>query len=364
MKLRIPWPWNQHNTSEESAPAHTLWVELTTRITTQPLHYRSGDEETAAASVASLFATVRALMSKHPKAHEFHRVALALLNDTLRPYTARWHGWMTQDGNKVDRDGKPILRFRDEWVRRKFREELQQLQRRVTGFQVTLQAMSVGKTPDPRWLEMDRRPWDTAFLGHPLPFRLREQVTLHQAGPAGRLASIETRIADLERAAIGQRRKFLRPRLPDGDVKDVAGLALSGGGIRSATFCLGIVQALHRHKLFVQFDYLSTVSGGGYLGAFLSCYLGAEPAELEAVEEAIAKDRGKSFAASSTSRASGPAQDPGGKPKRDWKKLSKLPQAATPNRRRYAICETTAATCSAAVVGVCLKLRVYLSLAF
>ena len=54
------------------------------------------------------------------------------------------------------------------------------------------------------------------------------------------------------------------------------GLALSGGGIRSATFSLGVLQGLARAKdeairpLLSRFDYLSTVSGGGYSGAFLS----------------------------------------------------------------------------------------------
>ncbi|MCC6989459.1 MAG: patatin-like phospholipase family protein, partial [Acidobacteria bacterium] len=47
------------------------------------------------------------------------------------------------------------------------------------------------------------------------------------------------------------------------------GLAISGGGIRSATFALGLVQALQRHGLFASLDYVSTVSGGGYLGAWL-----------------------------------------------------------------------------------------------
>lgn len=62
------------------------------------------------------------------------------------------------------------------------------------------------------------------------------------------------------------------------------GLALSGGGIRSATFSLGLLQAMARadapdsrakiatnssgRKLLPHFDYLSTVSGGGYIGAF------------------------------------------------------------------------------------------------
>src|SRR4026209_1267495 len=43
-----------------------------------------------------------------------------------------------------------------------------------------------------------------------------------------------------------------------------SGLAFSGGGIRSATFNLGILRGLHRLKLLAHFDYLSTVSGGGY----------------------------------------------------------------------------------------------------
>jgi hypothetical protein len=47
------------------------------------------------------------------------------------------------------------------------------------------------------------------------------------------------------------------------------GLALSGGGIRSATFSLGLVQALARSGVLPKVDYLSTVSGGGYIGAFL-----------------------------------------------------------------------------------------------
>ena len=53
----------------------------------------------------------------------------------------------------------------------------------------------------------------------------------------------------------------------------LTGLALSGGGIRSSTINLGIVQVLHRVGLFKCLDYLSTVSGGGYVGSSLSaCY--------------------------------------------------------------------------------------------
>jgi predicted acylesterase/phospholipase RssA len=57
------------------------------------------------------------------------------------------------------------------------------------------------------------------------------------------------------------------------DTHRLAGLAFSGGGIRSATFCLGVAQALARRGLLSRFDYLSTVSGGGYLGSSLSWLL-------------------------------------------------------------------------------------------
>ncbi len=51
-----------------------------------------------------------------------------------------------------------------------------------------------------------------------------------------------------------------------------AALCISGGGIRSATFALGAAQGLAGHGLLERFDYLSTVSGGGYLGGLLSAW--------------------------------------------------------------------------------------------
>ena len=54
---------------------------------------------------------------------------------------------------------------------------------------------------------------------------------------------------------------------------ELTALCFSGGGIRSATFGLGIVQALAKQGLLSKFDYLSTVSGGGYLGTWLSAWV-------------------------------------------------------------------------------------------
>jgi len=60
---------------------------------------------------------------------------------------------------------------------------------------------------------------------------------------------------------------------PHPPVLEVTALALSGGGIRSASFSLGVVQALNAYGCLPRIDYLSTVSGGGYLGSALSASL-------------------------------------------------------------------------------------------
>jgi hypothetical protein len=81
-----------------------------------------------------------------------------------------------------------------------------------------------------------------------------------------------------------------RRSVPAQQATSAWGLCLSGGGIRSATFCLGVLEALSRapappgaaplalpgspaaseDSLLGQFDYLSTVSGGGYIGTFFA----------------------------------------------------------------------------------------------
>ncbi len=65
----------------------------------------------------------------------------------------------------------------------------------------------------------------------------------------------------------------------DAGATDLAALCLSGGGIRSATFALGVLQGLARFGLLGQFHYLSTVSGGGYIGSWLSAWRSIEADE-------------------------------------------------------------------------------------
>jgi predicted acylesterase/phospholipase RssA len=64
-----------------------------------------------------------------------------------------------------------------------------------------------------------------------------------------------------------------QPILTPREGSNVVGLALSGGGIRSAAFCLGVLQALDPVDVLRRVDYLSTVSGGGYIGCSLTAAL-------------------------------------------------------------------------------------------
>ena len=72
-------------------------------------------------------------------------------------------------------------------------------------------------------------------------------------------------------------------------------LCLSGGGIRSAAYGLGILQGLARLKLLQQFDYLSTVSGGGYAGAWLSAWIKNRECQRRAAQQDPAAGRDEVF---------------------------------------------------------------------
>ena len=95
-----------------------------------------------------------------------------------------------------------------------------------------------------------------------------------------RTRRVDPRLLNFSGVLAGERRYLARRRVLGGVAAAAAaenarpiGLALSGGGIRSATFNLGVLQALARRDILRRFDYLSTVSGGGYIGACLSSLL-------------------------------------------------------------------------------------------
>ncbi|HEX6184187.1 MAG TPA: patatin-like phospholipase family protein [Pyrinomonadaceae bacterium] len=89
--------------------------------------------------------------------------------------------------------------------------------------------------------------------------------------------------ADIERIYI-VRLAAMFHRLHDADL---SALCLSGGGIRSGTFALGLLQGLARHDLLKKFDYLSTVSGGGYVGSWLTAWLHRHPEGLVGVSREL-----------------------------------------------------------------------------
>jgi len=102
----------------DRAAAWDLYVELLTRITTQPLPKEHGDEQTALNSVFALFGITRDVLKKHGRdAEEFSKIAIVVLNQVIRPFTAKWH--------KESLAGA----FDNEAKCKEFREELEKLQR-------------------------------------------------------------------------------------------------------------------------------------------------------------------------------------------------------------------------------------------
>ena len=77
---------------DDQAAAWELYVEMLTRIVTQPLPADVGDEQTALDSVYSLFATTRRILHQRGRSTiQFSKVAIPVLNQVVRPFTAKWH---------------------------------------------------------------------------------------------------------------------------------------------------------------------------------------------------------------------------------------------------------------------------------
>ena len=67
-----------------------------------------------------------------------------------------------------------------------------------------------------------------------------------------------------------------RAILGEEPARTLSALCILGDGIRSATFALGVIESLAKNGLLPSFDYLSTVSGGGYIGSWLSAWITRE----------------------------------------------------------------------------------------
>lgn len=96
-------------------------------------------------------------------------------------------------------------------------------------------------------------------------------------------------LLDAIQREIIQRRRNLGGKKPLSDNDPIWGLALSGGGVRSATFSFGVLRALASRRLLLRFDLLSTVSGGGYIGTTVGSlfHRASNGDEARAVQESI-----------------------------------------------------------------------------
>jgi len=80
---------------EDKDAAWELYIELLTRITTQQLPPEHGDEATALESVHKLFGLTREIIKRRGRlCIEFTKIAVLILNQKIRPFTAKWHKLM------------------------------------------------------------------------------------------------------------------------------------------------------------------------------------------------------------------------------------------------------------------------------
>jgi hypothetical protein len=112
--------------------------------------------------------------------------------------------------------------------------------------------------PNPGQIEAAGGAAKTSECGRGLPFR---QVFAEE------IADVRSRWRNL---AVGSSARDHFDSPAPSPRHGLVGIGFSGGGIRSATINLGIAQTLHRAGVFEQIDYMSTVSGGGYLGSSIS----------------------------------------------------------------------------------------------
>jgi hypothetical protein len=82
--------WQPQEKDREAA--WELYVEMLTRIVTQPLPEKHGDEKAALDSVYQLFPITREILrTKGRDCIQFSKVAVIVLNQIVRPFTAKWH---------------------------------------------------------------------------------------------------------------------------------------------------------------------------------------------------------------------------------------------------------------------------------
>jgi hypothetical protein len=298
--------WDDTTSKDDDVGAAAkLHIQLVSRITTQRLPYADGVEVTALDSVYKLFGEARDIFKAHTKSRLTEAVSWEVLNEHVRPFTAKWHR-QSQRGALDALDETDI-----------FRNELSSLQNTLIVFDTLLLEIRDGQEVDfAQYGGESVR--ERSICDEMDPAKPAKDWGIHpKLGGLGDGKANVGKINAKEKCAVMKRRKHYSGRInaevakakdeaarqataaADGgekkpDLQDQSGagrqsaepcppewlarnhavaLAISGGGIRSATFALGVLVALARRNLLYQFDYLSTVSGGGYIGSFLTAFL-------------------------------------------------------------------------------------------
>jgi len=121
LKIKTPFldmEWNPEEVDKDAA--WDMYIELLTRVTTQPLLKKYGDEQTALDSIYSLFPITREILKRHGRdAKEFTKIAIIVLNQIIRPFTTKWH--------KLSLEGA----FEKSNYKEEFRNELEELQNKL-----------------------------------------------------------------------------------------------------------------------------------------------------------------------------------------------------------------------------------------
>ena len=139
-KVKLGPKWANVELSIQSADQDAAWelyVEMLTRIVTQPLPYNVGDDKTALDSVYSLFPITREILRRHGRSTiKFSMIAIPVLNQVVRPFTAKWHRESLAGA------------FDDDAKRQEFRKELVGLQEDLRSYNRMLARDRRRRRPD------------------------------------------------------------------------------------------------------------------------------------------------------------------------------------------------------------------------
>lgn len=125
--LEMEWKPNDYDKNA----AWELYIELLTRIATQHIEPEHGDEKTALESIYSLFGLTREVIKRQGRhCIEFTKIAIVILNQVIRPFTAKWHRLSVQNA------------FDDPEQCMSFRKEIAQLQTELRKYSKMLSGMA------------------------------------------------------------------------------------------------------------------------------------------------------------------------------------------------------------------------------